>query len=119
MATMTPRGQQKAIAEACHYVDVKPHSQNCQDLWGVFVTGSVRVPIPNYLADLNAMREARMALSWHEQARYIELLVEYGDREGVCWLTRSWAEVQVSAQKEAELFLRAKGLWKDGKPIEA
>lgn len=111
---MTPKEQQKAIAEACHYVDVRPHSQHFQDLWGVFVTGTVRVPIPNYLSDLNAMREARMALSQTEQERYVELLVEHGDREGVCWLTRSWAEIQVSADKEAELFLRAKGIWKDG-----
>lgn len=101
---MKPEAQRIAIAEACGW-EIEP------DLTGVKPPGcgiftyrgyhSIWSLLPDYLGDLNAMREAEKMLKSEDQNFEYDQFVwkNYGCR--------------AAAAQRAEAFLRAIGKWKD------
>lgn len=100
---MTPEAQRIAIAEACGYKGV---GENEADMCG----------IPDYLSDLNAMREAEALLNFDQQKRFIEWLVERTMHDEYCtemlW-DSAWIASHARASNRAEAFLRALNKWTD------
>ena len=104
METMNPEQQRIAIAEACGWTDIKPHSwhQWEVELWGR--RKGIRNKIPNYLNDLNAMAAAESIII-KAGAQTIRL---YEDA-----LQKFVSNIVfASAGQRAEAFLKTLNLWK-------
>lgn len=105
---MNPEAQRIAIAEACGYKRLTQH----EAVWShkgskIYTAGN----LPNYLADLNAMRDAEMVLAPDQITDYLEWL-------GMCSgddAHQVWAYVHATAAQRAEAFLRTIGKWEGAK----
>ena len=129
---MTPEAQRIAIAEACEWQDIEPNRAGFggflgwRDKWPyddrphlgrdiAGIGGRFRGHVPDYLNDLNAMREVEKTLTEAERADYRERLMD-GTLEDICDLdidAAYWVLIHATAAQRAEAFLRAKGLWKE------
>ena len=104
---MNPEQQRIAIAEACG----EDNDSIYRDL------------IPNFLKDLNAMREVSDTLNDDQQWQFIQHLnnitrnTDHNDPDD--WFVRStdwtWRMVNASASQRAEAFLRTIGKWEESK----
>ena len=105
---MTPEQQRIAIAQACGWTDIKPHSWHPRkgELWGSRKV--IRNMIPDYLNDLNAMHDAEKILDANQWDSYRKNLA----RE---WTTNDddgmWAAINTTAAQRAEAFLKTLNLW--------
>jgi hypothetical protein len=59
--------------------------------------------IPDYLNDLNAMREAQNTLTFSQQVDYASLLAGRRTSEG--WISNEWALINATAAQRADAFL--------------
>lgn len=106
---MTPEKQRIAIAEACGWREVRrvPHSDG--KIFGQNPNYPPMVPprisVPDYLTDLNAMREAEMALGLKYDQWTREL-------RAICQRDRRCVESATATQR-AEAFLRTIGKWEE------
>ena len=103
---MNPELQRIAIAEACGWHDWRgiesPHDR-------VKAFGDV---LPDYLNDLNAMREAEKVLpDYSPMIRYYNLLCSMcqSDDYGIY----AHREIYATAKQRAEAFLKTIGKWKE------
>ena len=96
--------QRIAIAEACGWTDIKPHSWHPRkgELWGC--RKGIRNMIPDYLNDLNAMHEAEKTLN--RESGYHEI-GGYG-----LYLVALEHNASATAAQRAKAFLRTLNLWK-------
>jgi hypothetical protein len=90
-----------AIAEACKWTDLAIHPE-----FGLMGTPpdshGLRVAVPWYAVDLNAMHEAEKVLRGAEWDTYVDLLAE------------TWIQVaHATARQRAEAFLKTIGKWED------
>jgi hypothetical protein len=101
---MTSEAQRIAIAQACGWKVCLSSLQSGMDCYigGTPDTATRRIPIPDYLNDLNAMADAEKMLTMEQKERYGKALAVKG------W---SWDIWHASAGQRAEAFLRVKGLW--------
>lgn len=115
---MTPEQQRIAIAEACGFISFERYTRTGKKqpdgvrLYGTKDPDSVNYArnwelIPDYLNDLNAIREAELCKTLMERgyARYLECLAV------ACGTERIGALVFSTASQRAEAFLRAIGKW--------
>jgi hypothetical protein len=112
---MTPEQQRIAIAEACGRV------QRADGFW--FPAGKYygSAGIPDYLNNLNAMREALDTLNDDHQWQFIQHLNEitrnkdHNDPDD--WFIQntdwSWRMVNATESQRAEAFLRTIGKWEE------
>jgi hypothetical protein len=143
---MTPEKQRIAIAEACGWTDCYYDASRCAVAptgWFTRYAGTpyevtIRVGLPDYLSDLNAMHEAEKMLTDDQQVRFLRHLVgsdaffdemakldphRYIDREEFCnnhLHKLGWDEVSAycllaTAAQRAEAFLRTLGKWEESK----
>ena len=106
---MTPEQQRIAIAEACGYVK-RPDSD-----WYLNGLNCGSQGIPDYLNDLNAMRDAEQSLWWKHWdlrcvfidhlARILNPVYGYRMQDGIDLL-------DATAAQRAEAFLKTLNLWK-------
>ena len=115
---MTPEAQRIAIAEACGW---KPEIRRAEIPEADFVHEETfwikdnetrRGPwLPDYLNDLNAMQEARKALTKEQCSKYADILC---DQAAECDLSPNIAELFfLTAPQRAEAFLRTINKWTD------
>ena len=103
---MTPEQQRIAIAEACGWTDVRRENKGeFGGLRGV-KPNDVRMVVPSYCRDLNAMHEVEKVLSLNLRFSYIQNL---------CRLTQlssaDWGFIHATAAQRAEAFLKTLNLW--------
>ena len=110
---MTPQKQRIAIAEACGWTDCYYDASRC----AVAPTGmftryagtpsevTIRVDLPDYLNDLNAMHEAEESIR-HDHDSWGKYLVFLSRSAPVC-------RVFSTAAQRAEAFLRTIEKWED------
>lgn len=121
---MSPEKQRIAIAEACGYLDLYRGSRrgnkaaNGSTLWGTKDAPSINYPrdysvVPDFLNDLNAMREAEDILDDAGVTKYIDNLIKVtkADQHGVDVIY--WCVYHASASERAEAFLRTFNKWED------
>lgn len=115
---MKPEEQQIAIAEACGWTDIKPHSWHHRkgELWGY--RKGIRNLIPDYPNDLNAMHEAEMMLWDTGKAMEFtnQLVGTVCSAQGFRWDTGTPDDHLVylshaTAAQRAEAFLHTLGKW--------
>ena len=114
---MCPRAQQVAIAEACGWIKFwEPHRTDEGIGQWMWHKGKRNLSyLPDYLSDLNAMREAEETLTEVEKGVYADFLAlvvgVYDDYyEGITFSEASKL-IHITAAQRAEAFLKAKGLW--------
>lgn len=115
---MNPEQQRIAIAEACGWTDIKPHSWHPWEvkLWGR--RKGIRNMIPDYLNDLNAMHEAETFIrNAQDQMRYAsEILIAMGFDDLMeasdLNVDYCWHVMGATAAQRAEAFLRTLNIWK-------
>lgn len=73
----------------------------------------------NYLKDLNAMHEARKALTYKQAVTYRMNLMLLSDGRKAAFLTVEAALCDATAAQRAEAFLRAIGKWVEPAELEA
>ena len=67
-------------------------------------SGSISVPLPDYLNDLNAMNKAEKSLTNEQWWLFVEFLTEIlGGGVAIC--------ISATAAQRAEAFLRTLSLW--------
>lgn len=74
--------------------------------------------VPDYLNDLNAMREAeKMLAAWQRNSPYLRHLASFPEGDGAMAYVMPQVAVAVTATAEqrAEAFLRTLGLWEEPK----
>lgn len=120
---MKPEEQRIEIAKCCGWRECKcktggnvPYGQPWnKDAWEFGHGHPHYVPhekeLPDYLNDLNAMRDAEKTLSELECERYDETLLNMEPDTFGC-SAGGWTFFRSSAQR-AEVFLKVKGLWKE------
>jgi hypothetical protein len=111
---MTPTAQRIAIAEACGWVNIRQSNT----WWYGLRPGNNGLwdrpaeAIPDYLTDLNAMREAEKVLDFEAYMNFaviVRNLVE-NDTDSPAFNR----EISATATQRAEAFLRTLGLWREG-----
>ena len=111
---MTPEAQRIAIAEACGYSDVSFDDRQHVDIdsrsiqmWTQWMGAKhgVRIRVPDYLNDLNAMHEAEKVLSNVQRERYVTELV----------YNHAGCNVFSTAAQRAEVFIKTIGEWETSK----
>lgn len=109
---MTPEAQRRAIAEACGITEIHREAPEGRtvELWMGMKGDNFRsVCVPDFLNDLNAMREAEKVAStivgW---MAYAEQLFKINDSAG--YLAPLF---HATAAQRAEAFLKAIGKWED------
>ena len=110
---MNPEQQRIAIAEACGWTDINPHSWHPRkgELWGR--QKRIRNMIPDYLNDLNAMHEAEKILLGMNTAEFAVQLCRVVGRDWPNGIGGgSFAHIHATASQRAEAFLRTLNLWK-------
>jgi hypothetical protein len=70
---------------------------------------TIRVGLPDYLSDLNAMHEAEKVLMYKQQIDFMEWLGMCCDDYG----HKAWKYVHATAAQRAEAFLRTLGKWEE------
>jgi hypothetical protein len=114
---MKPEQQRIKIAEMCGW---KPHKViypgRVDHGWKNVEGGSFRKSPPDYLNDLNAMREAVMSRTPEEQHEINCTLLD------ICMKAQSWSccedehwsvTVNATAAQRAEAFLKTLNLWEE------
>ena len=107
---MNAEKQQIAIAEACGYVRGKETEVPYRDIWTHEGQTFCDCDLPDYLNDLNAMREAWNTLNpvqQHTAINHLERMLN-----GPC--DTKLRVVNATASQRAEAFLRTIGKWEDG-----
>jgi len=119
---MTPEKQRIAIAEACGWTDCYYDASRC----AVAPTGmltryagtpsevTIRVGLPDYLSDLNAMHDAEDTLFGSVYDRYyneIAKLIDPYDSDTARFA--DFAVINATAAQRAEAFLRTIGKWEE------
>lgn len=120
---MSPEAQRIAIAEVCgyRYGESKPFWM-ATPVGQPFVACSVD-KLPDYLNDLNALREAEKVLKSYQAEEYViqlaSILLNEASRDLLTYeQTANWYNVFVllnaTAAQRAEAFLRTLGKWVPG-----
>lgn len=113
---MTPEAINIAIAEARGWTKIYWGGGQRHRPMGINPeVDGVRLPLPDYLNDLNAMHEAVMSQNWPLSGRitYRRNLQDIVSRDkGVDNLIHYGECINATAAQRAEAFLRTKGLWK-------
>jgi hypothetical protein len=121
---MSPEARRIAIAEACGLFRIMPLRRTTRkgmpDPNGVVLWycsehhggAATYEPVPDYLTDLNAMREAEKVLTPIQQGTFCCHL--YGGRQEID-LDDMWVCAHATAAQRAEAFLRTLNLWDDTK----
>ena len=114
---MTPEQQRIAIAKACGYsavssdymeqVDIDSRSIQMWTQWMGEKHG-VRIKVPAYVNDLNAMHEAEKAMNNTDWWKFVEHLTN------ICGGGTALV-ISATAAQRAEAFLRAIGKWEASK----
>ena len=120
LARMNKEQQRIAIAKACGWTEISPRMT-----WGLPPnveddgTENCLKQIPDYLNDLNAMREAEQTLwekDWTSRHDFVDKLARimspthgYHQQSGLDLL-------DATAAQRAEAFLRTLNLWQEGEP---
>lgn len=120
---MTSEAQRILIAEACGWKHYK--NTGVDGWWPPYVLkiengnpnyGDLVGQCPDYLNDLNAIREAVDTLSFDERTEWLRALVfiVHGVHSDTLQTDAEWTAVaNAKASQVAEAFCHAKGLWKD------
>ena len=109
---MTPEQQRIAIAEACGWKCIDTDGTvRCRNYSYIATTGisplsSLSEQIPNFLSDLNAMREAEKSFPQLSDFYRFTLIEVVGDEQRIHLAT---------AAQRAEAFLRTIGKWEESK----
>jgi hypothetical protein len=107
---MKPEQQRIAIAEACGWklvTDNPCYEPYWENPTGNMIAVSCGMRLPDYLNDLNAVREAEKVLKEDSEAAF----------RGWLWLAHGQPEmrckiIHATAAQRAEAFLRTLNLWK-------
>lgn len=101
---MSPEKQRVAIATACGWTD----TQIIDGKYG-------QTDVPDYLSDLNAMREARAILTPDQQIQFSIFVGKSVTRmlrvNQAAWM--DFCLIDATAECQAEAFLRTLGLWEE------
>ena len=100
---MTDEQINQRIAEACGWENCVGGSGFVTRYKGTPSETTVRVTLPNYLHDLNAMHEAENQMELADLKSYCEMLCD--------WMEADWG--RASAPIRAEAFLRTIGKWEE------
>lgn len=112
---MSPEAQRIAIAEACGFINVRMWSESCIASMGVNAKGEYwgSLGVPDYLNDLNAMREAEKMLTEHQWDEYESVLRLVCD--GCSYYEGAGKELlHAAAAQRAEAFLKTIDKWEGG-----
>ena len=120
---MTEQEQQVAIADFCGFHDCRPAQCPLSSPWVNYEAGECKSIVPDYLHDLNAMRDAENKLNEQQQSDYFDALWHHlpcdqnnGPMEegGDDVMTPSgFMQVHATAAQRAVALLRTIGKWKD------
>ena len=120
---MTDQQINTAIAEACGFESVEFDSSKPWSWPSGIVTRftgtpsecRVRVGVPNYCHDLNAMHEAEKILNEKQQVWYLQELTQVRYKDGVSGMLGCMIDKTTfaTARQRAEAFLRTIGKWRD------
>ena len=105
---MSPNGQRIAIAQVCGWTEIS--SCTCSDNISRGFDpnkGAHKKHLPDYLSDLNAMREAEM--------EWIDATNEAVYRGFLVIACGEWRYHRATAVQRAKAFLRTLNLWDDSK----
>ena len=122
---MTPETQRIAIAAACGWTNCLPGTPG----FGSYVGQPTGIPppqaipdefvdereaLPDYLNDLNAMRDAESILTGGNRQQYYDELehVLFGQSE-IHWSDDKFVVVHASAAQKAEALLKTLNLWEE------
>lgn len=108
--------QRIAIAEACGWHGFTTSAVDGRALGCSPTSGKFRITVPDYLNDLNAMREVEESLTT-EQRKGDHYAAKIADVTGCDDML--FAFIHATAAQRAEAFLRVKGLWKQDEPTPA
>ena len=123
---MTPDKQRTAIAEACGYSAVSFDDRQHVDIDGRSILmwtqwmgekHGVRIQVPAYVNDLNAMHEAEKVLTPETRPEYLCQLFDAAT-QGFCGLypaDENYLTHHATAAQRAEAFLRTLGKWEASK----
>lgn len=113
---MSPEKQQIAIAEACGWSNLQYSDYKPLGLVGRHPGGSEQnlLRVPDYLNNLNAMREATMArLQGYEENFFYELSNVVNGEVEPHLQDDMFCLANATAAQRAEAFLRTIGKWKE------
>lgn len=120
---MSPVEQRIAIAKACGWKWGPGHviprgADQPEYIWHTPDGTPAKSSLPDYLCDLNAMREAEGTLEWNPDDEYCPAGQYYEQLIFVCG-NRSdppdvyeWHLIRATATQRAEAFLRTLNLWR-------
>ena len=115
---MTPEHQRVAIAEACGWTEIEPCTC-CNGVSRAYepTPGAHKKHLPNYLNNLNDMREAENVLFPVEVDDLYgsDLVKEYGDILQHLCCGNPGGIMRATASQRAEAFLRTIGKWEEAK----
>ena len=106
---MTNEQINQRIAEACGWQNCVGGSGLVTRYKGTPSETTVRVTLPDYLNDLNAMHKAENVLPAGKWTRYCQYLAEFGQG------SVRFVSVHSNAAQRAEAFLRTIGKWEGAK----
>jgi len=111
---MTPEQQRIAIAEVCGFVKDLNCVANETDVFWRNPAGQIffRGELPNYLSDLNAMREAEHILFSSTEPLW-DAFVEHLYNLGYRGSSAAKYAIHATSSQRAEAFLRTLNLWVD------
>ena len=123
---MTPEAQRIAIAEACGYSDVSfDHMEQVDidsrsiQMWTQWMgeKHGVRIQVPAYVNDLNAMHEAEKVLNHTDRYQFGKALCSLLkiDTDGGLDVVDIYYACHATAAQRAEAFLRTLGKWEASK----
>ena len=105
---MNPEAQRIAIAEACGWTNCVSDSGFVDRYKGTPSETTVRVTLPDYLNDLNAMHEAEKILRQAQDYQYRASVLP-----AVCKDGSGMIALTATAAQRAEAFLRTLGKWEE------
>lgn len=119
---MSPHDQQVAIAEYCGWTEVRMGKDyECNDnpwnkrvLVGIHPEAKMKIDVPDYLDDLNAMHEAEECLTFVQWTAYQDFLIEDIAMEPGC-VWRGYQTTHATAEQKAKAYIKAIGKWNETK----
>lgn len=104
--------------------------EDCKDSYGIETRYrgtpsevSVRVPVPNYYTDLNAVHEAALKLSpadWYDYTRALRKIVkrDCGNKKEFCYIDEQYCIADIwfyeaTAPQRCEAILKTIGKWEE------
>ena len=108
---MTQEQQRIAIAEACGWKNCAGDSGFTTRYKGTPSETTVRVTLPDYINDLNAMHEAVKMLNYDQRNKYLNILCELTREDEMDDVDGDFAWCDATASQRAEAFLKTLGRW--------